>query len=103
MFLRFIEKKGLVDLQRGPRVLTCTLFDTTEAETDENFLNDRLYWAFFNGLGTPGGSPNDQPEIVERRGEVPFLNGGLFEMQEYDKRNDIHIPNDRICRNLKTF
>ena len=102
MFLRFIEKKGWLTYN-GDREYLRTLFDTTEAETDENFLNDRLYWAFFNGLGTPGGSPNDQPEIVERRGEVPFLNGGLFEMQEYDKRNDIHIPNDKFAEILKLF
>ena len=102
MFLRFIEKKGWLTYS-GDRDYLRALFDATEAETDENFLNDRLYWAFFNGLGTPGGSPNDQPEIVERRGEVPFLNGGLFEMQEYDERNAVHIPNEQFDEILKLF
>ena len=32
--------------------------------------------------------------IKERRGEVPFLNGGLFEMQKDDVQNAVHIPND---------
>ena len=102
MFLRFIEKKGWLTYN-GDRDYLRALFYATEAETDENFLNDRLYWAFFNGLGTPGGSPNDQPEIVERRGEVPFLNGGLFEMQDYDERNAVHIPNEQFDEILKLF
>ena len=102
MFLRFIEKKGWLTYN-GDRDYLRVLFDATEAETDENFLNDRLYWAFFNGLGSPGGSTNDQPEIVERRGEVPFLNGGLFEMQAYDKCNDVHIPNEKFAEILKLF
>ena len=42
-------------------------------------------------------------EVVERRGNVPFLNGGLFEMQEYDSRNTVHIPNDKFAEILKLF
>ena len=102
MFLRFIEKKGWLTYN-GNREYLRSLFEATEAETDENFLNDRLYWAFFHGLGTPGGSPNDIPEIVERRGEVPFLNGGLFEMQVNDERNAIYIPNEKFAEILKLF
>ena len=41
--------------------------------------------------------------IKERRGDVPFLNGGLFEMQEYDSRNAVHIPNDKFAEILKLF
>ena len=102
MFLRFIEKKGWLTYN-GDREYLRAMFNATEAETDENFLNDRLYWAFFNGLGTPGGSPNNISEIVERRGEVPFLNGGLFEMQDYDARDTVHIPNDKFAEILQLF
>ncbi len=102
MFLRFIEKKGWLTYN-GNREYLRALLDATEAATDENFLKDRLYWAFFNGLGTHGGSPNDQPEIFERRGEVPFLNGGLFEMQEHDERNAIQIPNEKFAEILQLF
>ena len=42
-------------------------------------------------------------EVVERRGNVPFLNGGLFEMQKYDSRTTIHIPNDKFAEILKLF
>ena len=103
MFLRFIEKKGWLTYN-GNREYLRTLFDATEAsETDENFLNDRLFWAFFRGLGNVTNLLEESTEIIERRGDVPFLNGGLFEMQEYDSRNDVHIPNDKFAEILKLF
>ena len=102
MFLRFIEKKGWLTYN-GDRGYLRSLFDATEAETDENFLNDRLFWAFFRGLGNTVNLLEELPEIIERRGEVPFLNGGLFEMQEYDNRNAVHIPNEKFAEILKLF
>ncbi len=102
MFLRFIEKKGWLNYN-GDRDYLRSLFDATEAETDENFLNDRLYWAFFRGLGNTVDLLEDLAEIVERRGNVPFLNGGLFEMQKYDVQNTVHIRNDAFAEILKLF
>ena len=102
MFLRFIEKKGWLTYN-GTRNYLRALFDATEAETDENFLNDRLFWAFFRGLGNTVDLLEELAEVVERRGNVPFLNGGLFEMQEYDNRNAIHIPNNKFAEILKLF
>ena len=103
MFLRFIEKKGWLTYN-GDRNYLRALFDATEtSETDENFLNDRLYWAFFHGLGNAADLPEESTAAVERRGEVPFLNGGLFEMQEYDSRNAVNIPNDKFAEILKLF
>ena len=102
MFLRFIEKKGWLTY-KGNRYYIRSLFDATEAQTDENFLNDRLFWAFFHGLGNAVDLPEKAAEAVERRGEVPFLNGGLFEMQDYDTRNAVHIPNDKFAEILKLF
>lgn len=102
MFLRFIEKKGWLTYD-GNRDYLRALFDATESETDESFLKDRLYWAFFHGLGNAADQPEESSAAVERRGEVPFLNGGLFEMQDYDKRNEVHIPNDEFAEILKLF
>ena len=103
MFLRFIEKKGWLTYNDNREYLRA-LFDATEAsETDESFLNDRLFWAFFRGLGNVTNLLEESAEIVERRGDVPFLNGGLFEMQEYDSRNDVHIPNDKSAEILVLF
>ncbi len=103
MFMRFIEKKGWLTYN-GNRDYLRSLFDATDAsDTDENFLNDRLYWAFFHGFGNAANLPQELSEAIERRGEVPFLNGGLFEMQEYDQRNAVHIPNDKFAEILKLF
>ena len=102
MFLRFIQKKSWLTYNSTPNYLRA-LYDTTELGADENFLNDRLYWVFFHGLGTAADQPEESSAAVERRGEVPFLNGGLFEMQNYDNRNAVHIPNDKFAEILKLF
>ena len=108
MFLRFIEKKGWLTYN-GNRDYLRALFDATDdadgtpGVVPESFLNDRLYWAFFYGLGTAAELPHDSPELAERRGDVPFLNGGLFEMQEHDGRNAVHIPNDTFADILNLF
>ncbi len=105
MFLRFIEKKRWLTYNDGHDYLRA-LFDAA-VENDENFLNKRLYWAFFNGLGAAANLPHDSPEIEEqleeRRGKVPFLNGGLFEMQEYDQSDAVHIPNTEFEKILGLF
>ena len=101
MFLRFIEKKKWLTYN-GVHDYLRSLFNAAN-ETDENFLNDRLYWAFFNGLGAAGDLPDHFTEIEERRGKVPFLNGGLFEMQEYDQSGAVHIPNAEFAEILNLF
>ena len=101
MFLRFIEKKKWLTYNGGHDYLRA-LFNAAN-ENDENFLNKRLYWAFFAGLGTAGDSPHHFTEIEERRGKVPFLNGGLFEMREYDQSDAVHIPNAEFEKILGLF
>lgn len=107
MFLRFIEKKKWLTYN-GDYDYLRALFNAAN-ENEENFLHDRLYWAFFNGLSATTDLPNDFPEVearrsVEaRRGKVPFLNGGLFEMQEYDQSDAVHIPNTEFAEILNLF
>lgn len=127
MFLRFIEKKGWLTYN-GDRNYLRALFNTVGntplirderrvepsentplirgaggLEYSESFLNDRLFWVFFRGLGNVTDLLEESAEVVELRGEVPFLNGGLFEMQEYDSRNAVHIPNDKFAKILTLF
>ena len=112
MFLRFIEKKGWLTYN-GDRNYLRALFNAVDDAPliredegglePENFLNDRLFWAFFRGLGNVTNLLEESAEIVERRGDVPFLNGGLFEMQEYDTRYDVHVPNEKFAEILKLF
>ena len=103
MFLRFIEKKGWLTYG-GNRDYLRALFDDMEvSETDENFLKDRLYWAFFHGLGNASDQHEESDAAVERRGNVPFLNGGLFEMQGYDQRDAVNIPDAEFAKILAFF
>lgn len=101
MFIRFIEKKGWLTYNGNSDYLR-TLFEASETAS-ENFLNDRLYWAFFHGLGNASEAAEESAAPIERRGEVPFLNGGLFEMQEHDERNGINIPNEEFAKILDLF
>ena len=112
MFLRFIEKKGWLTYNGNRNYLRSLFNAVVDAPLirgdegglePENFLNDRLFWAFFRGLGNVTNLLEESAEIVERRGEVPFLNGGLFEMQEYDSRNAVHIPNNKFAEILELF
>lgn len=104
MFLRFIEKKGWLTYN-GDREYLRALFNATETETGQDFLNDRLFYAFFFGLGSELDFEESMDAFVEARGEVPFLNGGLFERKdyEYDHQHAIHIPNDKFDEILKLF
>ena len=107
MFLRFIEKKTWLTYNGNYDYLRA-LFDAAN-ENDEDFLNERLYWAFFNGLGAAADLTHDFSEVEarqrveERRGKVPFLNGGLFEMQAYDQTDAVHIPNTEFEKILNLF
>lgn len=94
MFIAFIQKKDWLCFE-GRADYLAALFEAAE-RNGESFLSDRLYWTFFAGLGAHADLPyvQSQAELVERRGEVPFLNGGLFEMEdELDQRGAVTAPN----------
>lgn len=94
MFLYFIQRKGWLSFG-GDRKYLRALFNAALA-AKEDFLNDRLYWTFFYGLNTAGEdfATHSDAKLKERRGEVPFLNGGLFDLEdEYDVRGKVKIPN----------
>ncbi len=94
MFLYFIQKKGWLSFNGNKNYLR-TLFDVTEVNK-ENFFKDRLYWLFFSGMSNVAESREVHSlEILrERRGDVPYLNGGLFDMEDtWDERDKVKIPN----------
>ncbi|HPO14155.1 MAG TPA: TaqI-like C-terminal specificity domain-containing protein [Candidatus Hydrogenedentes bacterium] len=80
---------------------------STEAQaTQEDFLNDRLYPLFFNGLNLRREelSEADQKRVEEQCGHVPYLNGGLFSIaDEYDERGKVRIPNHLLGMVLDLF
>ncbi|HNT75577.1 MAG TPA: TaqI-like C-terminal specificity domain-containing protein [Anaerolineae bacterium] len=64
--------------------------------SEESFYRDRLKLLFFSGLNNPGsvditGIAADGP-LAALIGRVPYLNGGLFEKEALDEREDVGVP-----------
>jgi hypothetical protein len=61
-----------------------------------NFYRDRLAVLFFAGLNNPGSvdylTPYPQGFIQQHIGDVPYLNGGLFEREALDEREGVTVP-----------
>lgn len=95
LFIQFLQKKGWLRYGGSTDYLPALL--RASDDDNEDFYADRLYWLFFCGLGTVNDSrfAHSLEELVDIRGEVPYLNGGLFEMEdEDDVRGQVSIPND---------
>jgi type I restriction-modification system DNA methylase subunit len=105
MFLYFIQKKGWLDFE-GDKNYLRALFNTAVSEK-ENFLRERLYYAFFWGMSNVGESreAHTLEALREKRGDVPYLNGGLFDIEDdYDSdRDKVHISNDGFSQILDLF
>lgn len=105
MFLYFIQKKGWMRYGGSENYLR-SLFDDS-LRKGENFYKDRLYYVFFYGLSNQAESKeiHNDAKLEELRGELPYLNGGLFEMEPdgTDEKGKIKISNDRFADILKLF
>ena len=87
LFLRFIEKKEWLKFKKPIDESEGYLRELYNAGgVDSNsFYTSRLKPLFFKGLAIKGN------QIDEAYGEVPFLNGGLFEENNLDKAiSDLH-------------
>jgi type I restriction-modification system DNA methylase subunit len=96
LFIHFLSKKGWLEYN-GDKNYLFALHAAAKAN-GENLYHDRLYWAFFSGLGVQAGAgasadTHSIDQLVAVRGKVPYLNGGLFEMEpRTDKEKK--IPSD---------
>ena len=79
MFLRFIEKKDWLQWQGETRNYLARLYQSG-GPADQSFFQGRLKPLFFTHLAIEG---QQQDDAV---GQVPFLNGGLFERLDLDDR-----------------
>lgn len=81
MFLRFIERKGwLVPPGDGDSRDYLRLLHNAGGYRGKSFYTGRLKKLFFEGLAVEG---KQQSDAI---GKVPFLNGGLFEENDLDRR-----------------
>ena len=97
LFIRFLEKKGWLQLgdarQQGRDYLLALWQDyrQREGETESgNFYDDRLRPLFFQGLN------EEQEQAQDLIGQVPYLNGELFEPDADDRRDGLHIPDEAL-------
>ena len=98
MFVYFLSRKGWLTFNGDKDYLNALWNDYRSQEEESSFYNSRLDLLFFAGLNNPQSQDlNYNNEIVRSLiGVVPFLNGGLFEKSDLDKRDGIIVPDDAI-------
>ncbi len=100
MFVYFLSRKGWLRYPngdgRGNTDYLNALWDAyAQHPQHANFYDDRLWHVFFSGLNNPD-SRDLRGGVDFVIGEVPFLNGGLFEETELDRRDGVIVPDDAI-------
>jgi len=108
MFVAFIQKKGWLKFDDDADYLDALWNGYQRGkDADANFYRDRVKALFFRGLNNAGSvnqmAINRGGLLGKLIGQVPYLNGGLFEEDEEDKDAGIVIPDaclDDILNNL---
>jgi len=95
MFCWFLQKKDWLNHEQD--YLIRRLRDAKSQ--GKNFFSDVLYFLFFWGMRNPADERMAEKgwrQLQKVIGEVPFLNGGLFEMNEdgWDVQGKVQIAND---------
>ena len=93
MFVYFLSRKGWLTFSGDKDYLNALWNDYRAAPLHSNFYTSRLCPLFFAGLNNPN---RDNPKLHNLIGEVPFLNGGLFEKSGLDERDGGTVPDDAI-------
>lgn len=103
MFVYFLSRKGWLTFQGDKDYLNALWRDygSKPGLADSTFYRDRLKLLFFFGLNNPQSHDlnrnfRGQP-MASLFGDVPFLNGGLFEETELDQRSDVIVPDETIA------
>ena len=90
LFLYFVQQKGWLNGERR------FIADRLDAVRSRELFAGVLLPLFFGVLNTPV----DQRTTAARKlGQIPYLNGGLFEPSPFEQRHpDIHLPNELLRR-----
>ena len=100
VFLHFLQKKGWLgvpagkDWGEGDRDFMLKLFQNATDKQKNDFLDDVLEGLFANGLDLNRSNKGDLYDTEVNgigRCRIPYLNGGLFERDELDKKPS-HFP-----------
>ena len=96
LFVHFVSRKGWLRFNGDTDYLNALWRDYAADDKAGSFYTSRLSTLFFAGLNNPQSqdlSNGVQPLI----GDVPFLNGGLFEETELDKRAVSAVPDEAVA------
>lgn len=98
MFVYFLSRKGWLSFNDDSKDYLKDLWEDYPQEGETNFYRDRLSYLFFFGLNNPQSRDlNFKGRPMESiYGDVPFLNGGLFDKSNLDERESIHVPDKVI-------
>ena len=99
MFIYFLSRKGWLTFGGDNDYLNALWRDYKAADDeDKNFHVERLVLVFFAGLNNPQSRDlsRNNPVLYSRIGAPPFLNGGLFEKTDLDRRTGVTVPDSVI-------
>ena len=98
MFVHFVSRKGWLRFD-GDNDYLKALWNSYQARSDEsNFYKDRLRPLFFCGLNNESLTDVNRTDgyMNSVYGDVKFLNGGLFDPNDLDRREDIEVPDPAL-------
>ena len=103
MFIYFIQKRGFLDGDPDYLHNRLELIRAMHGKDRfQTFYRLFLMRLFHEGLGRP--EADRAPELVELLGQVPYLNGGLFDIHDLERGNsEIHIPDEAFERIFTFF
>ena len=98
MFVYFLSRKGWLTFKGGRDYLNALWSDYDSDSSQTNFCKNRLDLVFFVGLNNPQSRDlmRNNPVMYGLIGDVPFLNGGLFEKTDLDNRDHVTVPDEAI-------
>ena len=104
MFVYFIQKKGFLDSDFD--YLRSRMAMVRKAQGEDKFQSFYRYFLlrlFHDGLGKAAAERRLDPAMEKLLGEIPYLNGGFFEVHQLEERNaGIDIP-DQAFEKLFDF
>jgi hypothetical protein len=98
MFIYFLSRKGWLKFNGDPDYLNafCRAHQA-RVGANKNFYTDSLRLLFFAGLNNYRSQDlTSEPEARRLIGDVPFLNGGLFDRTKLDDRTNVVVPDQAI-------
>ncbi|MCY3774046.1 MAG: Eco57I restriction-modification methylase domain-containing protein [Gemmatimonadetes bacterium] len=103
MFIYFIQKRGFLDGDSDYlRNKLSTVQDAEGHGKFHSFYRQFLLRLFHEGLGQP--ESNRSPDLTALIGNVPYLNGGLFDVHDLERDEpQIEIPDEAFTRTFDFF